>query len=100
MIRPLLKYDTGTLAGCHEFNRLRIKNLEQFFERYPHNVDCYASVFKILFDLEMEVKYLHQPEQSISVPYAEGLYAVFDLSTIQDIQGTRVAEYTFIRLTE
>jgi hypothetical protein len=86
-----------TISGrvSKEFNHLRIRNSDVFFSAYSNNLDCYASPFQILADLETQIKFENNPEKTVLCAYKEDGDVIFDLIDIREENGLRIVEYEF-----
>jgi hypothetical protein len=85
---------TTTTIG-REFNHLRVANLEDFLACYPNNYDYYESPFKILADLEEQIKFENSPGVTILSAYKPDGDVIFDLVGLKEHGGLRIVEYEF-----
>jgi hypothetical protein len=82
-------------TGHNEFNHLRISNLDEFLLAYKNNLDFYETPFKIIANLEEEIKFENNPKQTILIAYKDEGDVIFQLDSIE-IQGAlRVVTYSY-----
>lgn len=78
-----------------EYNVLRIKNIERFFEIFTTNREGYVPPYAILADLESQVINENLPQRYISCSYKDFGDALFELVDVR-IEGIfRIVEYEF-----
>lgn len=91
-----LKINYGAnLNGCKEFNHLRISNLPEFFSSYGNNLEYYKAPWKILSELEEQIKFVNNPEHALFVSYKEGGEVIFTLKEMYIEGDLRVVVYEF-----
>jgi len=79
-----------------EWNHLRISNIEYFLDQYGNKSEPYTPPFEILADLESQIKFENEPEETVSVAYKDDGDCLFDLVSItNDPQGRRIVTYQF-----
>ena len=79
-----------------DINILKIKNLDHFLNYPSNNTDRYKSKFRILSDLEEEIKYQSNPDPTIMIVYKDfGFYIFVLLKIYIDDNGYRIVEYEF-----
>lgn len=94
-MRDLTVSNSINLNGCKEFNRLRIPNINDFFDMYGNNLDCYSSPFQILLDLESKIMFENNPEEFILIPYKRDGDIIFRLIEIKEEDHLRVVVYAY-----
>ncbi len=93
--RDLTVSKSINLNGAREFNHLRLVNLDDFLMEYGNNLEYYAPPFKILADLEKEIMFENNPEQTILVPYKPDGDIIFRLVGIEEEGGLRIVRYEY-----
>lgn len=94
-MRNLKISDSTNLNGYKEFNHLRIKNMERFFDVYGNNLDYYETPFSIFAELEKRILFENNPEECIFISYKKEGDVIFDLERIYELDNLRIVEYSF-----
>ena len=77
-----------------EFNHLRIENLDYFLDNYSNNAR-YKTPFKILAELEEQIKFQNSPESTVLSPYKSDGDCVFDLIGVRIEEEKRFVVYRY-----
>jgi len=83
------------LKGSKEFNRLVIKNINEFFNGCGNRYDHYKAPYHILAELEKEIMFENNPDEVILISYKDDGFMVFDLVSIFEKNNFRVVVYEF-----
>jgi hypothetical protein len=78
-----------------EYNRLWIKNIEEFLQVYKNGSTYYKMPFQIMADLEAEVQAKHIPTKTVMVSYKLDGYILFDFVKYVEKDDYRVLVYEY-----
>ncbi len=94
-VRSLTLRESLNLGSEREFNHLRVDNLEEFLLKYQCNTESYRSPFEVLAELERQIKFENNPDETIFCSYKADGDVIFDLVEIKEQNHLRILVYQF-----
>lgn len=80
-----------------EFNLLRITNIDEFLSVYTNNTSYYSSAFKIMADLEEEIKFHDSFDKLVCIGYKLDGDIFFELvDAYTDEYDRRIVKYKYV----